>query len=410
MDESRENIGLTGSVPASDAADTFDAADDSAVPSVSSSSPPHLPPSSSSPNGGEMEYWYRTRLRSLYLACGSVLLALNLLSLVLESGASCSRSWYRGDSDVNNRVHRILSIVLYSLLLLYLAVYVPHYINAVDVQAVRRASGSSSASGLHHLLFSCVSALGLLFLSAMAVYSLVTLGIGTDCPQRVLYAFVLTLDCAVPVFACLCLLSYAALQTISDWRRKQDEGVESSSLRSLHLTLYCLSFLSCLVNLCAVVLHSPLIHDNDILPMWIFLIVQTVLWGVAAAVLLLSLLYRVSLTPQHQQQLLTFIVAELSQFSVALLLVMSLLWAAVLLLCALFMFAFFCRHPSVGGMAIVAWCDLLLTAACTFSCVHSAYRRVHEQRLQDFAQEVWRKVKGEGMSSGIYAHTSISTV
>jgi hypothetical protein len=404
-EESRENIGLTGPVP------TVDSADDPSTVSSISSSQPHLPDSSTSPDGGDEMYWYRSRLRPLYLVCGSVLLALNLLSLVLERDA-CNGSWnWRGyGEDVNSRVHRILSIVLYSLVLLYLAVYVPHYINAVDVEAVRRASGSSSAAGLHHLMFSCVSALGMLLLSAMAIYSLVTLGIGTDCAQRVFFAFVLTLDCAVPVFVCLCLLSYALLQTISDWRRKQDEGVESSSLRSLHLTLYCLAFFFCILNLCAVVLHKDLIRDHSILPMWVFIITQTVLWGVAATVLLLSLLYRVSLTPQHQHQLLTFIVAELSQFSVALLVVLCLLWAAVLLLCSLLMFAFFCRHPSVGGMAVVAWCDLLLTGLSFGSSVHAAYQHGHDQRLLDFAQDVWRKVKGEGQITGIYAHTALSTV
>jgi hypothetical protein len=220
----------------------------------------------------------------------------------------------------------------------------------------------------------------------------------------VFYTFLMALDCCVPIFAVSFLASYAVLQTVGHLRQKQDESVELNSLSSTHLSLFgAVSFVCCL-NLCQVVWSRTVLSDERAVPLWVFCTFHTVVSGVAAFALLISLLYRLSLSPQQQRQLLTSAVASLNQFSLILLGLVAALWLVTTGLSApLTLIVFFIHPGDVGGLAVVAWVNVLVISGVTLWAFVEGLRRL--DRVREWLYEGYNKIMGEGMATGIYANT-----
>ena len=363
-----------------------DASDD--TDPLTSSTHPSRAPTPSLP-------WYRTSLRHLYTFACSLLLLLNLLSSLLERRRGCSS---------NAIAHGWLSLLLYALLLLYLTAFIPRHIYAVDLHHLRSthttasttstSSTSSTSIPPAQLQLTFITALTCIVLFAFGIYSLVTLFVDSSCDRRVLFAFVLSLDCAVPLFLSSFIVTYAGLHTLAHYRHHQNDGDLSSLTSPPHLHLYAAASLLFSLNLSATLIHLHLIHDRHTLPQWVFTCTYTALYALLSTALLAALVYRLSLSPRHQHALLTTILTTLSPLALSVLVGLALTATLVLLLTSLLSFIFFAIHPSVGGLAVLVFVNLGATLLGVAGVGWVMLR--HQEKVNDFVQDVWRKVRADG--------------
>jgi hypothetical protein len=221
----------------------------------------------------------------------------------------------------------------------------------------------------------------------------------------VFYTFLISLDCCVPLFAVFFLGCYALLQTVGELRRKQDESVELNSLSSTHLSLFGASAFLCTLNLCQVTFSSSRLRDGEAVPLWALCIFHAVVSGLAAFTLLVSLLYRLSLSPRQQRRLLTWIVGSLGQFSLVLLLLLGAAWLLTTGVSVPLAVVFFAVHPGdVGGLAVVAWVNVVIIVAATGWAAWEGLRQLDQ--VKEWLLEGYNRIIGEGKTTGIYTNPS----
>ena len=359
--------------------------------SLTDSAPHSLPlPPLSSPSSSSsflsLPLWYRSPIiRLVCLVCCALLALLNLLSPLVD-GRKCDLL----------KVHQIISAVVYAVFGLLLALAVPVY-----------NTTRSSPSPIIRLLPVLITAVCYVVAVGLVGLSFVSLLVEDRCGQRVFFMFVTTLDTATPLFVCVFLCSYHVLSYVGQYRQKRDEGVDLSPLSpsqsDLHLLYYAFATLLCLINVCAVVLHTEVAaHDTDRRLSWIFLLFQAVLSAGLAVVLVLALLYRLCLTPSNQQRLLLATVSGLSQELLVFVALLLLAWLVSVLVNGVLTLILFVKDVHIGGMAVVGWLNQLTNVLGLCVLVREVLR--HWAAVQQFGETAWLRLTNDGMATGIYAH------